>query len=314
MNNYDEMNAEQRYDAMEKDFNAAIEQKDGIPGYGLEGAVVPPKAGFGLTGEDVKEQEQPELSTVVPNSSVGMPTKEEIEAAKQKVDGMVYESVRQDDFNTRTNNLFNSLENKNDPVPPVEPVNEQNSFTPPVDGSYDSILASLRSKEEMAKQNALDAELQQTQAGVNRQEFLSNVTAETSQYIMAQKQAVHVEDRSLDPNLVEKIKTAGKAALIAFMLAGAIKLTADVIKEPELPVQDPVQIEQEMQERQAEEQRIQELREQALQSEPDYNTYYDKDGNLIVYDNNNQEERKKVISIQSNEQNYEEDVTKGVRN
>ena len=250
MNNYDEMNAEQRYDALEKDFNAAVEQKDGIPGYGLEGAVVPPKAGFGLTEEDVNEQSQPEMSTTFGlNPSAGMPTEEEIEAAKQKVDGMVYESVRQDDFNNRTNNLFNSLESKNDPVPPVEPVNEQNSFTPPVDGSYDSILASLRSKKEIAEQRVLDQQLQGIkEEPSNRKEFLSNVTAETSQYIMTQKQAVHVEERELDPSLVEKLKGVAKKALIGAAIIGVSAAVVagahSVFTEPEfVPEQTPQSIE-----------------------------------------------------------------------
>ena len=310
MNNYDEMSVEERAKAMESDFQRALEQKEGNPGYGLDG-VVPPKTGFGLTDEDVREQSQPELSTVAGIEATNGISTERQEYMDQRAMAPIVDAPVQYDYERETsrmekaNNLLDSVQHK-------EYIADREERYAALDREKEQIQNDLISRNLDAFENI--KEQVQSGSGFTNEQPVSNNEETKMDYTKFQKQSTKVEDRSLDPNLVEKIKTAGKAALIAFMLAGAIKLTADIVKEPELPVQDPVQIEQEMQERQAEEQRIQELREQALQSEPDYNTYYDKDGNLIVYDNNNQEERKKVVSIQSNEQDYQEDVTKGVRN
>ena len=41
--------------------------------------------------------------------------------------------------------------------------------------------------------------------------------------------------------------------------------------------------------------------------------YYDENGNMIVYDQNSREDRKKVVSIENKENNYVESATKGGR-
>ncbi len=96
--NYDQMNSENRAIQMGNGFNT--------PSKGLA-------AGY---GNDIIN---------MTNSVNNMPTNQEIDAAKQKVDNMVYESERQDDRDRRVDNLLNSLKSNNDYVSLVEEANQQ---------------------------------------------------------------------------------------------------------------------------------------------------------------------------------------------
>ncbi len=96
--NYDQMNSENSNMQTENNFNN--------PSTGLS-------AGY---GNDIIN---------MTNSANSMPTNQEIDDAKQKVDNMVYESERQDDRDRRVDNLLNSLKSSNDQAPLVEEVTQQ---------------------------------------------------------------------------------------------------------------------------------------------------------------------------------------------
>ena len=209
-------------------------------GLGLDGVVNQPNPGFGLPEEQVMEPVQP-VGTVQPvqptepvqpvvsnNVGMGMPTNEELgeynnqRAMAPNIDGPVqYAHEIETSRMEKANNLLDSLKTSDEREAYQAEQNELNAN-----------MAQVQTETILRNETAVEADIEKMQM----------------QYVKHPKQPVRVENRALDPVLVEKIKKTAKNAAVA---AAALGVTVGIVmgahqalSQPEfVPEQTPQSIE-----------------------------------------------------------------------
>lgn len=197
---------------------------------------------------------------------------------------------------------------------------KQNQYQP---SDYNSLLKSTEDRKYREEQStlnqALDAEKKQIQSQIDNRhhEFMQNIN-KSFEYYLEQHPRVYerpetpkdVETKSVSKEIAKRIAAFG---LAVFVVAGAAHIGSNIQKS-DAKLKDEQDALNAMQAQKMEtEQQIEDLREKARENEKDYMAYYDENGNMIVYDQNSREDRKKVVSIENKENNYVESATKGGR-
>ena len=230
MNDYDNMNAEERAKAMENDFANAVEEKQG---FGLGGEVKQPNVGFGLPSEPGEVVQQAPADEM----------QRQLDDAYRNWDYMNNRAAAESENADMRNKVLDSLNNGASNVV-NEPLQQQAV-------GVNSVLDSLKTDEERAEQqrvnSELDAERERIESEIrNRNENAIAIDKEkiSMQYIKHSKQPTKIEERQLDPALANMLKKMGVLIAVVGVAIGVRFGAHSVIAEPEfVPEQTPQSIE-----------------------------------------------------------------------